>query len=105
MLALAGGLWVAGCATTEDEDTGEPGIAYTVGSALGQVFAGFFTGFFAGWAGQPQNQAGGVYQSPTYNTGAYVQSYGRPAQARPVHHRPHRPDRHAPHHHGHRPRR
>ncbi len=90
VLAVAGGLWIGGCATTEDaEDTGEPGIAYSVGSVLGQVVSGFFTGFFAGWADQPQYQSGTVYQSPTYSSRGYVQSYGRPVQAPPAHHRPH----------------
>jgi hypothetical protein len=90
VLAVAGGLWIGGCATTDAEDTGEPGIAYSVGAALGQVVSGFFTGFSAGWTGQPQDQPGYVYQSPTYSTRSYVQSYGRPVQSPPAHRSHHR---------------
>jgi hypothetical protein len=88
VLVVASGLWIGGCATTEAEDSGEPGIAYSVGAALGQVVSGFFTGFLAGWTGQPQEQSGYVYQSPTHSTGGYVQSYGRPVHTQPAHHRP-----------------
>jgi len=91
VLAVAGGLLIGGCATTEEaEDSGEPGVAYSVGAALGQVVSGFFTGFFAGLAGQPQYPSGYAYQSPTYSTRGYVESYGRPVRtSSPVHHRPH----------------
>ena len=90
VLALASGLWMAGCATTETQDDDTPDIGTSIGTIagqiLGQVLAGA-AGALGGYAASPDD----VVRSPTYSSRAYTQTYSHPVHA-PSHrgHRHHR---------------
>jgi len=92
--ALAAGLWLAGCATTEAEGEGEaqPDIITGIATITGQIIGGVLMGVAGALGGQPQDAYG--YRSPTYSTSAYRQTYAYPV------YQPARP-RHSHHHHHH----
>ena len=89
--ALAAGLWMAGCATTDAEGEPQPDIITGIATIAGQIVGGVLMGVAGALGGQPQDDYG--YRSPTYSTSAYRQTYAYPA------YQPARP--HRSHHHKH----
>jgi hypothetical protein len=84
--ALAAGLWMAGCATTEAEGEGPPDLVTGIAILAGQIIGGVLMGAAGALGGQPQDTYGYGYRSPTYSTTAYTQTYAQPARSQHSHH-------------------
>ena len=87
-MALAAGLWLGGCATTEAENGGAPDGAPSVAAIAGQFVGGVLAGFVGALGGYPQE--GEYARSPTYSASASTQTSYHPVRTRHSHgHRRH----------------
>lgn len=93
---LAAGLWLAGCASVEAENDGQPGVAGTVAAIAGQFIGGVIAGMAGAFGGQPQDAY--AYSEPSYRTGSRTTSTYYVYQAPPARHHHH----HSSGHRGHR---
>jgi hypothetical protein len=82
--AVAAGLWMAGCATTEAEGEGQPDLVTGIATIAGQIIGGVLLGVASTLGSQPEGEY--AYRSPTYSTRAYTQTYAQPARPQHSHH-------------------
>ena len=90
LVALATGLWMTGCATTE-ENGDTTNAAGAVATIAGQFVGGVLAGFMGAFGAQPAGYSSA--SAPAYSASAYNQSYSYPV---------HQSSRQHSHHHHHR---